>query len=345
MKNRYFSTTIYGLENIIEELLKKDLQNVEIILKEIGLIVYETTSNSDEIKNLPYLNNSFCLINLFNNLGSYKTEYQLKWAVSSPKFVEQMKMLANLVINGQPQEVKNTFRLFISKRNKTQIFPEKFENLIVKRVEQVGFSLQKSGADFEMWFMEIREGLGICGLRFTKHSDYHSTLNKSELRPEISYVMNYLSGPADTDVVLDPFSGSGSTMISRIEHFPYKKIILNDIDLSKIKVESFEKNKNIEILNKNFYDLEFENNSIDKIVTDPPWGIADTSIDVERLYENMLAKFSFWLVDSGTAVILISKNNKNIFKSLVSKYHFDISNVLELNIWGREVILIKIKKH
>lgn len=59
-------------------------------------------------------------------------------------------------------------------------------------------------------------------------------------------------------------------------------------------------------------------NSIDKIVTDPPWGLYETSKDIPEFYALMLKQFHRVLRDNGIMVILTAQ--KELTENLLSNF-------------------------
>lgn len=57
--NTFASTYVVGLNSVIEQWIKEDLKQVEIIENFDGLIIFKTNSNNI---NLPYTNNTFLVL-------------------------------------------------------------------------------------------------------------------------------------------------------------------------------------------------------------------------------------------------------------------------------------------
>jgi tRNA G10 N-methylase Trm11 len=116
---------------------------------------------------------------------------------------------------------------------------------------------------------------------------------KGELRPELANLLCWISDPNKKDVFLDPFAGSGAIPIERAKAFPYQKIIASDINadlFDKLK-KRFHKTTNKITIGKwdALHLTALIDESIDKIVTDPPWGLfSHQEIDLKAFYTNML---------------------------------------------------------
>lgn len=162
---------------------------------------------------------------------------------------------------------------------------------------------------------------------------------KGELRRELAYFLILLSQPQKEDVVLDPFAGSGAIVLSRVSHFPYKAMTGGDIksekveDLKKktrwgypkIKIEKVDALKLVDI----------DDNSIDKIITDPPWGeFEKPQEDMINFYRQMLAEFFRVLRPEGKVVILVGRNSG--FEMALTDSNFLVEKKLNVLVSGKK---------
>ena len=140
--------------------------------------------------------------------------------------------------------------------------------------------------------MKRSEGFVLFGLRITRHPDYKDVLQKGELRPELANLLCLISEPNKEDVFLDPFSGSGSIPRERTR-FPYKEIITSDLIPVKITRPLKIDLKVVEVLQMSALNMtKILDNSVDKIVTNPPWGIeVGKELDLPKFYSRMTDEF------------------------------------------------------
>jgi tRNA G10 N-methylase Trm11 len=190
--------------------------------------------------------------------------------------------------------------------------------------------------------------------RLSKHTAYEKTLKKGELRPEIAYFMNWLSEPEKNDIFLDPFSGYGSIPLRRALSFPVKKIYAFDYDNNMINIikngiakkRSLSKMNNIIIkqVDIKHLDKELSQESIDKIVTDPPWGsYENVEMGIENFYTLMLSKMEKVLKNNGIIVLLTGRNIE-IEKLLGTSTNISIEQKYNVLISGKKASLVKLKK-
>lgn len=336
--NKYFSIFIPGLKDVVEKALKEMVTDVKVVKLKDGLIVYESSECPAKIAELPFFNNSFVLIKAGEKEEGFDFGGQLKWAQNSDDFFQEIRGYAGgKVLN---------FRVVLSRANRmVSEFKDQVvdvENLIIKRCK---LNLDKSFPDVEIWFMERAEGKGFVGIRLTSRSTV--PVEKGELRPQLAYLMNYISEPSGEDVFLDPFCGSGVIPISRALHFPYKRIIASDVKLDAINekiMKTDAKLEDFEVMKMNAFQLpEIDARSIDKIVTDPPWGEARPVDDLRSFYLGVLRKLNEVLVNGGIAVILTSQ--KELVDGLLSGHKlFKVKKTWDILVSGFKARIYRLEK-
>jgi len=317
---KYFSTFTSGLEPIIGDLLRQSLHHVAIDLLLSGLVVYSTDSAPEKVKNQSYFTNSFLLLHFFPN-GATPIE-EMMATVSQERIKLAQRFLPN----------QRTFRVVTSKENQ----PVPVNQRLMVDVEQqitrsLGLQPNRSKPQVQFWFLTRSEGFGFFGMRITPHPDYAKVLGRGELRPEITDILCLLSEPNKNDVFLDPFAGSGAIVKARA-HYPHTKIIAGDIS---------PKDRNIKRLDATKLDM-LDTESVDKIVTDPPWGLFDEKVDVETLYPKTLDSFYRVLKKNGTIVILVG--NRDFFEKLLAKFSdkFNLTLKLYILVSGKKAGIYKL---
>ena len=338
----YFSTFITGTGEVIREAIKKKpLQKFKIILLLDGLVIYKTAYSLRDIRSIRYFNNSFILLKLFKKVSAAPINQMLKESLKDSR----MKII---VPNNIRQRVR-TFKIVTSLENQTvaadRSLLKKLEDKISKDIE---LKLNITKPDLEFWFLARREGIGLFGLRITYKDRY---LEKGELRPELAHILCLISEPSPKDIFLDPFAGSGAIPLERAVSFPYKEVIAIDsksslVDELKKKIKREMPKKKILVKQEDALNLsDIQDASIDKIVTDPPWGIYEgMKMPLSEFYSKMLKEFFRVLRPNGIAVILMGdklefERSLEIVNSIcmLSKYDILVS--------GNKTRIYKIKKH
>jgi tRNA G10 N-methylase Trm11 len=336
----YFSTFISGTQEIVKEFLVKHGQRIKLLLD--GLVVYQSDYSQYKIKNFRIFNNTFLLLKFFYNIKpSIKSLEKILLILAHNK-----NLIYQTKTNLPPE--KRDFKIITSLENKMVSVDRK----LLKKLESVilkipGMRLNIKKPNLEFWVLLRREKYGFFGLRITYPSKNESRREKGELRKEVAYVMNFISNPDPKDIVLDPFAGHGAIPLERARNFPYKRIIAIDKDSYlvyklKRKVATFK--KNIEVICGDALNLyKIPDKSIDKIITDPPWGEFEKIQNLEKFYEAMLREFDRVLKSDGIIVLLIGA--KGIFENLLqSKFAktFCLKRKYDILVSGKKAAIYQI---
>lgn len=332
----YFSTFITGLQEVIEVALKRDLRDVRIRQLLDGLVVYQTNESPRKIKQLRYFNNSFVLLRLHEKEMAIQS--LLKKSLSEPE------MFARLPLG--ILDKASSFRVVVSKRNRlTSVNKELLSSVEDFLSSKLRLRVDRASPDTEVWFLTRSEGISLVGLRITKKPNYEKTLHQGELRPELAHIMCLLAEIKPTDTVLDPFAGYGSIPLECAKHFSLRRIYAGEKDqrIFKLLREKTKVFKSKIVVGKwDALNLSFlADNSIDKIVTDPPWGLY-TNIDIESFYLSMLAEFIRLLKPGGLLVVLTAQ--KEIFEKLVDSFsQLEIKAKYDILVSGKKAAIYQAK--
>lgn len=334
----YLSTFISGTQEIIKELSLKYIKDIKI--KEIldGAIIYESKSGINQIRQLKFFNNSFIILKDFESNLSFLEIFN--------KILESKNIFNKILINLGKKD--RYFRIMFSKENEFISFDKrelvKLENKIIKE-SQNKLILDIYHPNFEFWFLKRREASFFL-LRIT-HNTYDK-LEKGELRPELAFILTYLSEPKKEDIFLDPFAGYGSLVFSRAKNFPSKLIIINDKNkkYNGFWNKKLDNLKNLNLVRKNQDALNFiseKEKSVNKIVTDPPWGDYEKLNNKKDFYSKMLKEFFRIIKDEGIIVLLLSRDDS--FLELLKDFkNLKIIKKIDILVSGKKASIYKLKK-
>ena len=311
----YFSTFIAGTQEIIKSVFDKRDSKFKIKLLLDGLVVYKTNFPEREIRNFRFFNNTFLLLKFFESLEPNQ-KFLEKMVMEVHKDHDTYKELKkNLPVN------RKLFKIVTSLENQTvSINRDALKKLESKIQHNTDLRLNIKNSNLELWFLLRREGKGFFGIRITYPYGAEKQRAKGELRRELAHIMCILSQPSPKDVILDPFAGYGAIPLERGVSFPFKKIIAAEYDkklIDELKLKT--KRKNFDIIHGDALALnQIKDNSIDKIITDPPWGMfKEVNSDLIDFYYNMLREFSRILKRNGIVIILIGQ--PKIFEQSLEK--------------------------
>jgi tRNA G10 N-methylase Trm11 len=309
--NTYFSTFISGTSEIVSDLLKSKLDKVNIKVLLDGLVVFETDLPISEVTNLRFLNNVFVLVKENKDIKLINFVNEIVFDIDIQKHLKDYV-----------SKQLRTFRVVYSKQNQIT----SLDKPLTQRLE--GFiglgtrlKVDKVKPDIEFWILERSERNIFFGIRITKKLDTKLVLEQGELRPELTNILCELSEPKDADVFLDPFAGSGAIPIERIAIGKYKKLFAsenNKVIYQKLAQKVKSLGLNIIVGKWNATKLgALANESVDKIVTDPPWGEFDKNINIGSLYEEFLNEAHRILKKDGILIVLTSQ--KELIEQILIK--------------------------
>lgn len=340
--NRYFSTFITGFDTAIGDALKRTLKEAKIELLLDGLVVYSTNKSTEDIKRLGFFNNSFLLLKLFEKRNNQDINWMMRQVINNSNLSLSKAIL--------PKRFR-TFRVIASKENQFISVDRILLNKIESKIQHLtGLRTNRSLPDVEFWFLARSEGHGFFGMRLTRHQDLAKSLQKGELRPEFANILNLLSEPNKSDLFLDPFAGSGAIPIERSKQFPFARIIAGDNDqtiVNNLKERVKGKNSRLDIRRLDALLLsDLKDSSVDKIVTDPPWGhFLNIDLDLKDFYGQMLDSFYRVLKNNGLAIVLVG--DRELFEDVLNTFshRFLLVGKYYTLVSGRKAGVYKITKH
>lgn len=296
----FFSTFISGLGKVTDRWLKEDLADVEVDFLLDGLVVFRTKTPSHQVGKIRFFNNSFILISRDKPIG-VDGDKAVQVLLADKDLGEKLSSLG--AVKG------GSFKLVVSFENRTVSVDHdssaKLERFISNRT---GLKWLGVEGEREFWVMVRSDGSIFFGLRITS---LKKKVTEGELKLGLANVLCRLSDPLKSDIFLDPYCGSGAIFLERISSFPYKFACAIDSDVSKInlltKKVSWTREK-VKIRAGNALNLsEIEDESVDKIVTDPPWGHHEKLGDVGTFYKRMIDEFGRVLGPGGVMVVLVAR--------------------------------------
>ncbi len=329
----YFSTFITGLREVVQTAIIKRIPDIKIIKVLDGLVIYQTNIKPDEIKKIRFLNNSFVLLKLVN--GSL--EQLLKQLLIE-------KNLSREVSNYLPAK-RISFRVMTWEENKSAAVNNQTLLSLERKIANDKLFVNRSRPHLEFGALSRSEGISLFGLRVSGSKDMNNKSQPGQLRPELANILCSLSQPAKDDVFLDPFSGYGSVPLERAKYFPYKKVIAGDINpdlVEKLKSHSKQLGKYFQIVLIDGADMkDIASGSIDRIVTDPPWG-EYSEIDVGQLYSRMVTEFNRVLKTDGIVVVLVA--DREFPRHYLQNSGLALEDSYNILVSGNKATIFKLRK-
>jgi 23S rRNA G2445 N2-methylase RlmL len=157
----------------------------------------------------------------------------------------------------------------------------------------------------------------------------------ASINSSLAFIMCQIAQVNSTDTIYDPFCGCGTIPITASKYFFAKKTFGSDlsgkaIDYCQINSQNAILNpKQILFFRSNISMVKLKPNSIDKIITNLPFGIrVGTHIQNIKTYQIFCHKAFSLLKTSGTGVILTQE--KNLFTEIFSsKFHIQSTTTID----------------
>jgi tRNA G10 N-methylase Trm11 len=313
MSYTFYATFIPGLRECIAEIIRERLPGAVIQRLLDGAVLFETGCGYDKL-NFFCFNNIFACISVMDQAdteGALETHIKTAAAVSPA---------AEMIMAHNSKKFRS-FRVVISRENKPATIDEKLRTLAERYIARVsGLGVNRSRPDTEFWFLYRREdsppgtSFSIFMKRLTLRPSWEKSLNPGELPPPLAWTLCRLGRLRHTDVVLDPFCGSGAIPFAALKHFHINRFIACDHD-KKAAARTAARFKDRASNSLVLHTADFRSlvslvpaQSVDAIITDPPWGLYR-----ERpggFYEEMFRVFSALLKAGGRVVVLCAQNDE-----------------------------------
>jgi tRNA (guanine6-N2)-methyltransferase len=175
-----------------------------------------------------------------------------------------------------------------------------------------GWRLNPEEAPIEIWLHQVDHTL-VVSLRITtglhRARGGRAVEREAALRPTIAAAMVMAAQIADDDVFLDPMCGSGTILLERALAGRHGLLLGGDIDPGAVKATLANfgpRHKPVRIEKLDARRLPFEDASVDKYVTNLPWGRQIGQPEaLPALYGDVLAE-AVRVVRPGGCIVLLS---------------------------------------
>lgn len=292
MHTRYFATHPAMLGDLVWQVLSDQVKDAKLTSKVDNGILFTSSKPSWQFKDIPYLQNIFVVAEIINKkLNLYDLTERALASQELTRIVRQ---------HTSPQD---NFRIVVARGSHTNEYPEAMRIKLEENIKKyTNRGVSRTLPNFEIWLWNLADDVTILGVRITANADYQEYMPQGGLRQELAYLINTLAEPDANNLVWDPFCGSGSLVISRALHWPYKQIYATDLTVTRIEQFMAEERlhlKNFHIKPNDFFKDSFLP-TVDTIVTDPPWMMFNNPVKAQEL----LARMKNCLRPGGRAVVL-----------------------------------------
>ena len=340
---QYLATYGSGWEKAIEKTLETQFHELNVTYLKDGIAIFESESVID-IKTMFFFNNVYLLLAKDICVSSDFNE-------NVSHMLKKVKLDYRVIRNNICDLKKRDFKILSINGNQ----PCKINYSISTRLEldiqnNLNMKMSKEKHDIDFVFLQRTDGNIYFLLKLSYNRINEKNLDQGSLRPEVAYLLSSLASIKETDIILDPFAGSGAIPKEIIKRFKYNMIFASDISEEKYeKLKSEFKNNNKHFYIKNFDALEmpfFKDDFIDVVVTDPPWNIYEhENKNYTSFYHDMLIELRR-IVKRGGRIVILMGNDIEFENALKMTEHLTMKDKLSVLINGKKAkaYVIEVKK-
>ncbi len=311
MKLCYIATYPAGCYEVIARQLKQfKVDELKIASHDISSVTFESTLSKERLIELRFFTNVFLILEEVK-LASYR---QL---INNPGY----RLMA--ITKGEPTQIEE------HKRARLVSLIEDELKLRPNLKNPVDIVLIKRTGETE-----------VLTLRLPRVKHKREELPAGSLRPELAHIMLLVAGVKPKETLLDPFAGHGSILLEAVRGFGLKNVIAveQNADLAQALVgKGFQVTQDDARMLATIHD-----ESVDRVVTDPPWGLYDDTLDVS-VYEQSLAAISRVLRPRGVAAIL--SGSQELDQAIDGYPDFTRLKVIDVLVSGKKARLFKLQKN
>ena len=306
--SEFYSSFVSGFQGLVKQLMDGQ-KSVEVLKVGDGFIHYRTEKPLDG--QFLLLNNTY---EVWRSYSSVDPESIIEEILQDRKL---MKKMANF---GRDHRDKK-FRIIVAKENQYLKVKNEYLKELGWLVEDcTGWVFDPGSPNFEVCLLVRKEGLAIWAVRDLRGG---MGVEKGELKADLAAGLCYLAELKDGDVFLDPFVGYGAIVAARMR-FPVRGVVEcadwdgKKVEVMKEKVRGWKQKvivRQMDALKMN----SMANESVDKIVTDPPWGLFEKMpISVDKFYAGMMKEMVRVLKKGGRMVVLTAQ--KEMMEKEIAKF-------------------------
>ena len=331
--NRYMATCVPGMEFVAADEIKEVIKNINNLSVTRGKVIFDRYQLAD-FNNLKCIDNLYKLYRTFF-VGSRKADLlEIGRYLKDIDFDMSGKAPSRIIVSAGRSGKHTYSRYDISNQ---------VENILVSTGNFIiGDNLNHDLAvrvDIIDNSCVIYKQLTHSEMRF--RGDNFNTA-QGGIRPPLAHCLVRLSQPKNDDIFYDPFCGAGTIPFERL-NYKSKKIFASDYNNDVLEIARRNLSKSVIVFCADAVKSNMKDNSVDKIVTNMPWGkqIAVENIDI--LYLDFLKEVKRILTVNGKAVILTDQTV--ITENLCNELELNCSRITELSLHGLHPVVFMISKH
>lgn len=322
---RYFATFTSGVQEIIGNRLQK-FPRGELAVDDVqdGIALFTSSLSHGQLTELRFFNNVFVLL---ADLGDQPN----------------IDAAADAAVTADMSELPAKAGFKIHTRTGSQTIGLHNLPALQQAVSDANGGMPdsfKPDAELLLWLRT--DGRALFGWQLPRPGFKTRKLEPGELRPELAHAMGLLAGIDRKHTVLDPFAGYGAIVRECLQGFHCQEVV--GVEYNEHLVPHL---KSIPHLIAKHGDAarlpHIETRSIDRVITDPPWGKFEhaTPRQLEHLYYEAMVQMHRVLRAKGCIVMLTSVD---FVGKIASEIGFTTEKQYNVLVNGQKATLYKLRK-
>jgi phospholipid N-methyltransferase len=309
---KYFATFITGTRDIINDRLAK-FSKANVTVEEIkdGLVIFESSLKAEQLSELRFFNNVYQLL---------------------ADGVEAM----DVPVPSLP--TSSTFTIRVREGSQPTIIPPE----LIRKCTDAGLVSTAHNPQYEFLLWQRTDGRLLWGLALPRPGFKTRHLEQGELRPELAHILGLVASLDAKDAVLDPFAGYGAIVRECLQGFHCEEVIA--VEHNEHLIPHLKAIPHLVALHGDAGSLQhIETRSVDRVITDPPWGNYEgkTSDELWHLYRGAFLQIHRVLRAKGAVVMLTAAP---FLPDLAAESSFDIVKQYPILVNGRKATIYKLRK-
>lgn len=345
-----YAMTHGGLESIAADEITRDLGG-EVKKTARGLVVFRVAELTDAVLSLRTTEDVYLLAWGSDTL-TYKTDDLdtiRTWTARKPDWPYLFKLHHKL---RPKRKGRPTYHIVCQMQGEHGFRRADAREAFIEGLAGViphGWVYHNENAWLEIW-LTIHGKTAFCGVRLSDRTMRHRTYKldhvAASLRPTVAAAMVRLAGIGPSMTVLDPMCGAGTILAEAIDVARKRgkggrvRVLGGDIDPNAVFVASqnLEKVGPVELARWDATALPLERASVDRIVSNPPFGKQLSSIDqIGPLYEAASAEWDRVLKPGGRAVLLVMEHEG--LRRILAARGWSLARQLRVRLLGQPTVL------
>ena len=320
MKKLYYATFEKGFSEVVKTIIKKQDKNSRIKTLYDSAVLFFADEHF-KFRNSCFESAYVVLHNSFKQgVGAINIEMK--------NLLEKKDLKINL-----PREV-SSFKLSILKENEKVIVDNHLKNALETMLKRITKKTISFFAENELVLLSKQDGETLFMRGLDTGVEFKKLSSKFGLKPQVAYLMNYLSNPTSNEAVVDAFAGKGIVSAVRVLSFSKANVIAaNDNEEESKNLRKLSKSLKVatfSVLNYDFLTDAFPIKFIDKVVTD----LTNIGFAQVENYRKFFEKC--FNLNVKTVVVAVSKNY-DLSKFVSNKYD------IECEIEAQKINVYKLK--